>query len=312
MSSEDVEFRQCAELLLQGRLTLYRDALIELERSLDEEGASSPIARGHLLNGWTEALERHCERTLSDLLTLARTFDASSSEWFQHTFGAHVDALAAHVSDKLVEHNASRSGEQRKVANLASSVKARAREHVARTFEMNAKARELSNASERRSPEALDGLLPLNQRGVFDRDLVSMVKAATDAEPLSLLMVDLDHFKQVNDVHGHQAGDQVLIGVADILVASLSRKGRAYRYGGEELAVLLPNYSVDESVGLAERIRKSIEAAVLGKKELKVTASLGLASAPLHAATADALLERADAALYEAKHGGRNRACIAS
>lgn len=311
MSSEDVEFRQCAELLLRGRLNLHRDTLVEAELSLVEKSASSQLARGHWVNGWSEALERQCERTLSDLLTLMKTFGARSPEWIQRAFAAHVDELAAQVAGKMTEQGASRSGDHRKVTNLASSVKAQAREHVARAFEMASKVRETDAASENRSPEALDGLLPLNQRGVFDRDLPAMIKSATASAPLSLLMVDLDHFKQVNDVHGHQAGDQVLIGVADILVMSLSRKGKAYRYGGEELSVLLPNYSVDESIGFGERVRKSIESAVLGKKGLKVTASLGLAAAPLHAAGADTLLERADAALYEAKHGGRNRLCVA-
>lgn len=305
MSSEDLEFRQAAELLLQHHLSVHDRAIEASEREHGESEASGQLARGLLVNAWSTSLEEHCERTLSDLLSLMKTFDASSPEWTHHLFDDHVDRVGAQVTGKLP-----RSGEQRKILNLVSTVKTRAREELARVTEILAKLREAAESAEGPPSGALDGLLPLNQRAVLERDIVQMVKDATQAEPLSLLMIDLDHFKQVNDVHGHQAGDQVLIGVADILVACLSRKGKAYRYGGEELTVLLPNYTVEEAAGFGERVRQNIEAAVLGKKALEVTASLGLATAPLHADTAESLLERADAALYQAKHGGRNRLCV--
>jgi GGDEF domain-containing protein len=112
----------------------------------------------------------------------------------------------------------------------SSSFKVRAREDVALAFEMAAKLRERADGG---PSGELYGLLPLQQRAAFDRDLARMVKAATAEEPVSLLMVDLDRFKAVNDVHGRQSGDQVPIGVANILVTCLSRKGKAYRYGGD-------------------------------------------------------------------------------
>ena len=134
-----------------------------------------------------------------------------------------------------------------------------------------------------------------------------MVRAADGDDPVSLVMIDLDHFKSVNDRHGHPVGDEVLLEVAGRVVRRASRKGKAYRYGGEEFALLLPGYSAEEAVGLAERIRKDLEQATLSSKSLKVTASFGVACVPDQAPDSKTLLEKADAALYAAKKGGRNR-----
>ncbi len=147
----------------------------------------------------------------------------------------------------------------------------------------------------------------MNRSRAFDRDLLETVKAAKRTEePLSLVMIDLDHFKSVNDQHGHPVGDEVLLAVAELVIKCVGRKGRAYRYGGEEFALLLPNYSVEEAVCLAERIRKDIEGAVVSSQHLNVTASFGVACVPENASDPKTVLEKADAALYEAKNLGRN------
>jgi diguanylate cyclase (GGDEF)-like protein len=124
-------------------------------------------------------------------------------------------------------------------------------------------------------------------------------------EPLSIIMVDVDHFKKVNDTHGHQAGDKVLKGVAEILKKKV-RGGMAFRYGGEEMSVLLPKASAAGATEVAERLRKAIEAHKIAG--IKVTASFGVAE--FDAATMpgwEALVERADQGLYKAKQAGRNR-----
>lgn len=152
-----------------------------------------------------------------------------------------------------------------------------------------------------------DDRLPLYRRLVFDRDLPEMVRAATsEREPLSLLMVDLDRFKQVNDLHGHPCGDGVLHDVAQVIQRCVGVKGKAYRYGGEEFAILLPNHSAQEAIALAERVRREIEGAVIGVKRLKITVSVGIASVPDQATDVATLVARADEALYEAKNLGRN------
>ncbi len=146
------------------------------------------------------------------------------------------------------------------------------------------------------------------------RHFVTQAGLAVDAarrygEPLSLIMVDVDHFKKVNDVHGHVAGDRVLQGVAQVLRKGV-RGGSAFRYGGEEMAVLLPKAGLDAAAAVAERLRAAIE----GKKisGIRVTASFGVAEWDPSIADPAALVERADRALYRAKESGRNRVVSAA
>lgn len=121
-----------------------------------------------------------------------------------------------------------------------------------------------------------------------------------------MIMIDLDHFKAINDTHGHAVGDEVLFGTSKVVIDRVRGKGRGYRFGGEEFALLLPNYTSDEGIALAETIRKQIEQSVFSEKKLKVTASLGLAGMPEHAKSSDEVLKAADAAMYQAKTLGRN------
>ncbi len=156
------------------------------------------------------------------------------------------------------------------------------------------------------SPD-LDDRLPLFRRRVFDSDLVGTVEAAIRTqEPLTLIMIDLDRFKAVNDQHGHLVGDEVLLDLSQRVAKRIRNKGSGYRYGGEEIAVLLPNYSSEEALALAERLRKDIEGSPTSSGNLNVTASFGIASVPEHTSNPNQLLQLADAALYEAKEMGRN------
>jgi len=131
---------------------------------------------------------------------------------------------------------------------------------------------------------------------------------------LSLLILDLDHFKQVNDRYGHQAGDAVLRACADTLRACLRGEDMAARYGGEEFAVVLPDTGPDQAQALAERVRKALGAAVIavGGEDIRITVSIGVAGC-LPGEQPDnkkALIEAADRALYEAKRAGRNRVVL--
>jgi len=157
------------------------------------------------------------------------------------------------------------------------------------------------------SNNEVDDLLPLLRRSIFSSHLEDYIpEAKRSGLPLSLIIVDLDHFKIINDNHGHQMGDEVLISVAKIIKRCSGVKGRCYRYGGEEMCVLLPNFSVEETIALAERIRSEIETATVSSKKIKLTASFGIAVVPTHALTGADLLAKADQALYEAKDLGRN------
>jgi diguanylate cyclase (GGDEF)-like protein len=150
-----------------------------------------------------------------------------------------------------------------------------------------------------------DSLTGLANRRLFDESLQREVaRAQRLSTPLSLLVFDVDHFKQVNDTYGHQTGDTVLREVADALVANTKNYDVAARYGGDEFVVLLPGCSRDDALRVAERVRASIARAV---GEAPVTISAGVATVPDNATDAERLMAAADSALYDAKRTGRDR-----
>lgn len=145
-------------------------------------------------------------------------------------------------------------------------------------------------------------------RLILDREIERSRRFRT---PLGFVMVDLDNFKQVNDRHGHQQGDEVLAAAAAVLRDHSRDIDTPARYGGEELAVVLPQTDTEGAARLAERMRRAVEGLRMpllnGRGSLRVTASFGVASVPESAADRDQLMAAADAALYRAKHGGKNR-----
>jgi diguanylate cyclase (GGDEF)-like protein len=150
-----------------------------------------------------------------------------------------------------------------------------------------------------------DSLTGLANRRLFDESLQREVaRAQRLAAPLSLLVLDVDHFKQVNDSYGHQIGDAVLREVADALVANTKSFDVAARYGGDEFVLLLPGCSLADAAGVADRVRDGIARSV---GEAPVTISVGLATMPDNASDAERLMAAADAALYDAKRTGRDR-----
>jgi diguanylate cyclase (GGDEF)-like protein len=136
-------------------------------------------------------------------------------------------------------------------------------------------------------------------------------RSRSGGQPLALLLADVDRFKDVNDRHGHPAGDAVLQHVARILSRRLRRSDVVARYGGEEFAVLLPGTDREAAASLAEELRREIESTAAAlpapAEPIRVTMSFGVASLPSDAAEEAALVAAADRALYHAKHGGRNR-----
>jgi diguanylate cyclase (GGDEF)-like protein len=180
-------------------------------------------------------------------------------------------------------------------------------EECARELRILRNRRELSASAEatRVRPGTRDVTTGLFDRSTFNSHFAADCESALKMDrPLALLFVDIDHFKTVNDTFGHPKGDVVLATVAGLLQAIADGKGNVYRYGGEEMVVVLPNHSVEEAVSVAERMRRAIEKQETG--EVSVTASFGVAVLPEHSATADELLTAADKAVYDAKSLGRN------
>lgn len=171
-------------------------------------------------------------------------------------------------------------------------------------LEANQKLQRLSN---------MDGLTDIANRRYFNAYMKQEWKrAARYSRPLSVIMLDIDYFKEYNDTYGHQGGDRILRETAQVLKKQLQRPGDlAARYGGEEFIFILPDTDAKGAAHMAEKLRKSIEAMKIPNLNSKcsefVTASVGVASAiPTHLFQPDEMILQADKALYQAKQEGRN------
>jgi diguanylate cyclase (GGDEF)-like protein len=156
-----------------------------------------------------------------------------------------------------------------------------------------------------------DGLTRLyNRRAFLEIAEREAARARRAAGPTAALMLDLDHFKRVNDSHGHAAGDRLLADFAERLRGAVRGADIPGRYGGEEFCVLLPGATVEEAAVVAERIREAVAARPLGGLVQAVTMSAGAAGSTYSDCSVDELLAQADAALYAAKRSGRNRVVV--
>ncbi|WP_219350084.1 GGDEF domain-containing protein [Desulfurobacterium atlanticum] len=156
----------------------------------------------------------------------------------------------------------------------------------------------------------IDKLTLLYNRHSFQNEVKRRIWISRkDGVPVSILIIDIDFFKKVNDTFGHIKGDEVLSKVAHIIKSQIRGKDLAFRFGGEEFIVVLPGVGKDEALTVAERIRKAVEDTEFGIGK-KITVSCGIAEySP--GETLEQLIDRADKALYEAKNSGRNRCVVA-
>ena len=180
--------------------------------------------------------------------------------------------------------------------------------------ELETKNRELEHKNAELAALAItDPLTQLHNRRYFmTRSEEELRRSQRYGGPLTILLLDVDHFKKVNDTHGHQVGDEVLVAVAQRLRASLRSTDVLARYGGEEFVVCLPETPVDGARAIAERLRASVEAEIVPAMGRAVTVSIGVAMLRPDTQSVGSLLENADAALYRAKRAGRNRVELAT
>ncbi|MCS6959482.1 MAG: GGDEF domain-containing protein [Pseudanabaenaceae cyanobacterium SKYGB_i_bin29] len=159
--------------------------------------------------------------------------------------------------------------------------------------------------------DVLTGLA--NRRHFLDCANRVLALAQRHHRPLSLLLVDIDHFKRINDNYGHPIGDQAIIALAELIVRVVRHTDIMARFGGEEFAILLPETDRLGAECVAERLRKAVEEMVipLGDSIIKYTVSVGVAARDSDTISIDQLIQRADSALYQAKHRGRNCVVIA-
>lgn len=168
--------------------------------------------------------------------------------------------------------------------------------------------RELADLSTQVRTDPLTGLA--NYRHFLATLSQEMERTQRSGQPTSLIMLDIDHFKRVNDTWGHEIGNQALVHIAGLMVQSLRKLDIPCRYGGEEFAVILPDTTLRAAAPVAERLRELIEKSPLplAGQELRITASLGISTYLMSSPESpEELVQQADDFLYQAKQDGRNR-----
>jgi diguanylate cyclase (GGDEF)-like protein len=184
-----------------------------------------------------------------------------------------------------------------------------------RPLELDGALAELSDAHQKlKDFSRIDGLTGIKNRAYFNEKIgIEWPRAMREQHTLALLMIDIDHFKRINDSYGHPTGDICLQEVARALAAQLSRASDdVFRFGGEEFIAMLPNTDLAGAMHVAGLMREAVEGLDIfpGGASIPVTVSIGLACmVPVAGYSAEALLADADKALYRAKHDGRNRIC---
>ena len=166
-----------------------------------------------------------------------------------------------------------------------------------------------TQATVRANTDGLTGLY--NHRHFHERLEQEIARGSRFGTRFSLIILDLDLFKPYNDIYGHLAGDKILRRIASYIKGSIRNLDMAFRYGGEEFAIILPEAWFDDAYKVAERIRQTIESK-MSAQAMPLTVSLGIASWPADGVMAEEIIASADAALYRAKQTGRNRTCLSS
>jgi two-component system cell cycle response regulator len=192
-----------------------------------------------------------------------------------------------------------------------NELRARARNQIRRKFYQDRLRTDLGTALEMALIDPLTGLY--NQRYLM-RHLRGLLESGQSPN-LGVLMIDVDHFKSVNDEFGHATGDLALRAIADVLRGCTRAFDSLARYGGEEFVVVMPGSALDEAVQAAERLRSAVESTPFPwepGRNCRLTVSVGVACSAQHPTTPEALLRAADVALYSAKRGGRNRIEVAA
>jgi diguanylate cyclase (GGDEF)-like protein len=292
--------------------------IVDLDSREKAQNFLQAAIEAHATFGWEVNVQ--CNGQLTGLLLVAGVTDvgiiicgtrsrAGLNELFEEMMkiqNEQVNALRKSIKEEQLEAATYRQREQEHLeefSRLNNELVNTQRELARRNAELGVANARLESLA------TTDGLTGLKNHRAFQESLErEYARAERDGSPLSLLMLDVDHFKQFNDQFGHPAGDGALKQVARILNNNNRLSDTlAARYGGEEFALILPNCGSNEAFAIAERVRRCVE---IGPWDLRpVTASLGAATMIHGTPDRAGLIARADAAMYLAKVSGRNRVC---
>jgi diguanylate cyclase len=289
-----------------SRLISAVDRLIKEKNTIDNESAfilykkyicDITFESFDTINQQLQSLISHTRDTLAETSQKASDVGVNLEEQAASIASATNTEDITHVIADIV-------AETKGLANVSKTLKS---DLDSANMEMEQLRLELAQVREAADTDALTGLL---NRGTFDRSLNSLLEQP-DRSEACLSMLDLDYFKKINDNFGHQVGDSVLKFTAKILKKYAEPHHLAIRYGGEELAIIMPNTTLKKASEISEKIRSSLENSNLKKRNSnesigKVTVSIGISSLKSNDTVEDFIM-RADNALYKAKETGRNR-----
>lgn len=258
----------------------------------------------------------YCRKTIADENRLVAIVDAIEEGWARDPAYEKYD-LGCYLGAKLVVNGelsgtvcfADRAGRAHQFDDSEQNFMRLLAQWISRTAEQNVLTNKLANLAE------TDGLTGLKDREtILDRIREEQERARRYKHDLCILMLDLDHFKSINDEYGHWTGDEVLRNVAELLREQTRIPDTVGRYGGEEFIIVAPNMTLEDAETLGERIRNAIQQSSMTSEEpsLNVTCSIGVNAVSTDGASIDQAVKRADKAMYEAKKRGRNRVVTAS
>lgn len=266
------------------------------------------IGRGALLAKERQKVEHDREAVLKALAAVLSSTEKLTSDVGTHNTELHE---AERTIGDLRLHGQLEDLQQSLLGQITAVLQSNQRledDLVCTRYQMQEQAQELDRTRKEARVDALSGVA---NRKAFDEALQFHLSGfKRQREPFALVLADVDHFKWINDTHGHQAGDRVVTHIGNVLRECVRPTDHVARYGGDEFAILLAGVKGDVAINLAERIRQVIERKNIhlgnSAEKVAVTFSMGL-STVRDGDTADAMLARADEALYKSKHSGRNQ-----